>query len=95
MGQTFWRGVVASLDGIEDVDIALDTLGATGLVRRQARSRVRGDVEYAFKHVLVRDAAYEMLPRATRRTLHAAWPPRSNAAWTSRTRSLDPGVPLS
>jgi class 3 adenylate cyclase/tetratricopeptide (TPR) repeat protein len=72
MGQTFWRGVVASLDGIDDVDVALDALTATGLVRRQARSRVHGDVEYAFKHVLVRDAAYEMLPRATRRALHAA-----------------------
>jgi len=74
MGQTFWRGVVASsaeLDDV-DVDVALETLTATGLVRREAQSRVAGDVEYAFKHVLVRDAAYEMLPRATRRALHAA-----------------------
>jgi class 3 adenylate cyclase/tetratricopeptide (TPR) repeat protein len=72
MGQTFWRGVVASSGDLGDVDAALDTLAATGLVRREAQSRVTGDVEYAFKHVLVRDAAYEMLPRATRRQLHAA-----------------------
>ena len=72
MGQTFWRGVVASSAELDDVDVALETLTATGLVRREAQSRVAGDVEYAFKHVLVRDAAYEMLPRATRRALHAA-----------------------
>jgi tetratricopeptide (TPR) repeat protein len=72
MGQTFWRGVVASSAELDDVDAALETLTATGLVRREAQSRVAGDVEYAFKHVLVRDAAYEMLPRATRRALHAA-----------------------
>ena len=71
MGQAFWRGVVASLDGLNGVDAALDVLVATGLVRRQPQSRVMGDVEYAFKHALVRDAAYEMLPRATRRELHA------------------------
>jgi len=72
MGQAFWRGVVASTAGLADVDGALDVLTATGLVRRQDRSRVSGDVEYLFKHVLVRDAAYEMLPRSTRRVLHAA-----------------------
>jgi tetratricopeptide (TPR) repeat protein len=72
MGQTFWRGVVAASAEIDDVDDALDALTATGLVRREPRSRVTGDVEFAFKHVLVRDAAYEMLPRATRRELHAA-----------------------
>jgi tetratricopeptide (TPR) repeat protein len=72
MGQMFWRGVVASSADLGDVDAALDTLTATGLVRREPLSRVTGDVEYAFKHVLVRDAAYEMLPRATRRSLHAA-----------------------
>ena len=72
MGQTFWRGVVASSAELGDVDVALETLVATGLVRREEQSRVAGDVEYAFKHVLVRDAAYEMLPRATRRALHAA-----------------------
>jgi class 3 adenylate cyclase/tetratricopeptide (TPR) repeat protein len=72
MGQTFWRDVVASSLEIDDVDVALETLMATGLVRQEPRSRVAGDVEFAFKHVLVRDAAYEMLPRATRRGLHAA-----------------------
>ena len=72
MGQAFWRGVVASSAGLADVDAALDVLTATGLVRRQDRSRVAGDVEYLFKHALVRDAAYEMLPRSTRRELHGS-----------------------
>ena len=96
MGQTFWRGVVASSAELDDVDVALETLTATGLVRREAQSRVAGDVEYAFKHVLVRDAAYEMLPRATRRALARR---RRGRDRTERRRPerrrMDPRVPLS
>jgi predicted ATPase/class 3 adenylate cyclase len=72
IGATFWRGVVEGLGGIEDVDEALDALEARGLVRRRGESRVEGDVEYSFKHILTRDTAYGTLPRARRRELHAA-----------------------
>ncbi len=72
IGPTFWRDVVEGLGGIEDVDEALDALEARGLVRRHGESRVEGDVEYAFKHILIRDTAYGTLPRARRRELHAA-----------------------
>jgi predicted ATPase/class 3 adenylate cyclase len=72
IGATFWRGVVEGLGGIEDIDEALDALEARGLVRRRGESRVEGDVEYSFKHILTRDTAYGTLPRARRRQLHAA-----------------------
>ena len=72
IGATFWRGVVEGLGGIEDVDEALDALEARGLVHRRGESRVEGDVEYSFKHILTRDTAYGTLPRARRRELHAA-----------------------
>jgi class 3 adenylate cyclase/tetratricopeptide (TPR) repeat protein len=73
IGQTFWRdvlgGIMSSSDGIAE---ALDALEDRGLVVRHAQSQVDGDVEYAFKHVLIRDGAYGTLPRAARRALHAA-----------------------
>ena len=56
----------------DDVDIALDALEARDLIRREPVSRMRGDPEYSFKHVLIRDVAYGTLPRADRRTRHAA-----------------------
>ncbi len=72
IGRTFWRDVVREIGGLDDVDEALDALEARGLVLRRPESRLGGDIEYAFKHVLIRDTAYGTLPRATRRELHAA-----------------------
>jgi class 3 adenylate cyclase/tetratricopeptide (TPR) repeat protein len=72
IGQTFWRGVVGQIGGFDDVDTALEALEARGLLRRRSQSQVAGDVEFAFKHVLIRDVAYATLPRALRRDLHAA-----------------------
>jgi class 3 adenylate cyclase/tetratricopeptide (TPR) repeat protein len=72
IGQTFWRDVLAHLGELPDVDEALEALEARGLVLRRSQSQVEGDVEFAFKHVLIRDTAYGTLPRASRRELHAA-----------------------
>ena len=35
-------------------------------------SRIKGDQQYAFKHSLIQDVAYQTLPRAARRERHAA-----------------------
>jgi len=72
IGSTFWRGVVQGIGEVEDIEDALDALEARGLVHRRGESRLAGDVEYAFKHILIRDTAYGTLPRARRRELHAA-----------------------
>ena len=72
IGQSFWRDVLARLGELSDVDEALEALEARGLVQRRSESQVEGDVEFVFKHVLIRDAAYGTLPRASRRELHAA-----------------------
>jgi class 3 adenylate cyclase/tetratricopeptide (TPR) repeat protein len=72
VGQSFWRGVLDGMGGLEAVDDALEALEARGLVARRAQSQVDGDVEFAFKHVLIRDVAYGTLPRGSRRDLHAA-----------------------
>jgi tetratricopeptide (TPR) repeat protein len=72
IGQTFWRGVLADIGDLEDVDEALEMLEARGLVQRRPQSQVEDDVEFAFKHVLIRDTAYGTLPRAARRELHGS-----------------------
>jgi class 3 adenylate cyclase/tetratricopeptide (TPR) repeat protein len=71
VGRTFWRGTVAALRGDEAVDLALDELEGRDLVRREHESRLEGDAEYRFRHALIRDVAYQTLPRSQRAALHA------------------------
>jgi class 3 adenylate cyclase/tetratricopeptide (TPR) repeat protein len=72
VGLTFWRDVLAAVLPSSGVVDALDALEDRGLIVRHPQSTVAGDVEYAFKHVLIRDGAYGTMPRATRRELHGA-----------------------
>jgi predicted ATPase len=50
----------------------LDSLEGRDLIRREPVSRIQGDQQFSFKHVLIRDVAYATLPRAKRRERHAA-----------------------
>ena len=72
IGKTFWHGVVAAIAGDVDVDGALDVLEARDVVRRDAASQIAGDVQYTFKHMLIREVAYATVTRAVRRERHAA-----------------------
>jgi class 3 adenylate cyclase/tetratricopeptide (TPR) repeat protein len=72
VGKTFWRSVVAALAGVEDIDGALVVLEARDFVRRDAASDLFGDVQFTFKHMLIREVAYATVPRASRRRLHSA-----------------------
>ena len=74
IGKVFWAGAVAAM-GDRDPVAAAATLGE--LVRRELvaparRSSMAGEAEYAFGHALVRDVAYEQLPRAARAARHLA-----------------------
>ena len=71
IGHDFWRGVLDVMGDLE-TDEALEALEARGLILRHPQSQVEGDVEFAFKHVLIRDVAYGTLPRGSRRELHGA-----------------------
>ena len=69
-GKVFWAG---ALDAEEQL---LHSLERKGMVRRERRSAVGGESQYAFRHVLVRDVAYGQIPRATRAEKHvraAGW----------------------
>jgi class 3 adenylate cyclase/tetratricopeptide (TPR) repeat protein len=75
-GRTFHRGAVAALteeDG--SVDQRLLALVRKELVRPD-RAQLSGDDAYRFRHLLIRDAAYDALPKSTRADLHerfAGW----------------------
>jgi predicted ATPase/class 3 adenylate cyclase len=69
-GKVFWAG---ALDADEQ---ALHALERNGMLRRERRSAVAGQTQYAFRHVLVRDVAYGQIPRARRAEKHvgaAGW----------------------
>jgi class 3 adenylate cyclase len=71
VGKTFWLGALEAMcaeDGLSDL---LGALERRDLIRRDTVSAFEGDRQYSFTHVLIRDAAYELLPRARRRERHA------------------------
>ena len=71
VGRIFWDGAVAELAAIEDVEAVLRTLRRRELVLDRLSSSIAGEAEYIFKHVLIRDVAYESLPRRERADAHA------------------------
>ena len=78
VGRTFWPGAVAAIGG-RDADAV--QAGIRELVRREfvrpvRVSAVRGQDEFSIWHALVRDVAYQQIPRARRAEKHVA-----AAAW--------------
>jgi hypothetical protein len=74
-GEVFWRGGVAALIGADDraghaADAALDELAARELIVANATSRLPDDREYAFRHDLVRGAAYATMSDTDRALAH-------------------------
>ena len=73
MGKVFWSGAL-SVDGA--VLERLHALERKEFIRRERRSSVTGQEEFAFRHALVRDVAYGQIPRADRAVKHvgaAGW----------------------
>ena len=75
-GRVFHRGAVQALAPEEpQVTARLTALVRKELVRPD-KPLLRGDDAYRFRHLLIRDVAYDGLPKATRAELHerfAAW----------------------
>ncbi|MFN8161642.1 MAG: adenylate/guanylate cyclase domain-containing protein [Solirubrobacterales bacterium] len=72
VGQTFWDGVLLRASGARerDLETTLASLEQKDLVMGGISSRLAGQREYAFKHALIRDVAYGMLPKVTRCRQH-------------------------
>ena len=78
LGQIGWVGALGEVGGHppDRLDACLARLEAKEFVQRFGRSTVAGEVQYAFRHALVRDVAYGQVVRAERAEKH-----RRAAAW--------------
>jgi tetratricopeptide (TPR) repeat protein len=74
VGRVFWLGPLGGERWT--LEERLHVLARKEFVSRERRSIVAGEVEYAFRHALVRDVAYEQIPRAKRADKH-----RRTAEW--------------
>jgi class 3 adenylate cyclase/tetratricopeptide (TPR) repeat protein len=78
IGRTFWLGSLANLAGLSPAATreALGRLRVKELVVPNERSSFRDEPEFSFRHALLRDGAYDSLPKALRAAKHeavAAW----------------------
>ena len=69
IGKVFWPGALEAL-GASALEEALHALERKEFVRRERRSAVAGEAQYAFLHALVRDVAYGQIPRVGRVDKH-------------------------
>jgi class 3 adenylate cyclase len=70
-GRIFWRGALVRIARDPDcLGEALAALERRDLLHRDTVSRIEGDEQWSFKHVLIRDVAYDLQPRARRREGH-------------------------
>jgi len=65
VGKVFWPGALSGADAT-----ALHALERKEFTRRDRRSSIAGQTQYAFLHALVRDVAYGQIPRAERAEKH-------------------------
>jgi class 3 adenylate cyclase/tetratricopeptide (TPR) repeat protein len=72
IGKVFWVGAL----GEQATPDRLAALERKDFIRRERRSSVADETEYAFRHVLTRDVAYAQIPRSGRAAKHEA-----TAAW--------------
>ena len=72
IGKVFWLGAVCAIGTRERSELvdALHALERKEFVRRERRSSVGGEEEFAFRHLLVRDVAYGQIPRNGRAERH-------------------------
>ncbi len=72
VGKLFWYDALHAMNedsaGLERV---LEELERRDLIRREPRSIIEGQQQFSFTHVLIRDVAYDLLPRADRARRHA------------------------
>jgi class 3 adenylate cyclase/tetratricopeptide (TPR) repeat protein len=73
IGKVFWPGALEGAD-----ERVLHALERKEFTRRDRRSSIAGETQYAFLHALVRDVAYGQMPRSERVEKH-----RRAAEWLS------------
>jgi class 3 adenylate cyclase/tetratricopeptide (TPR) repeat protein len=74
LGKVFWLGALGGERW--RLEESLHSLARKEFVRRERRSSVAGEAEYTFRHALIREVAYEQIPKSQRAAKH-----RSTAEW--------------
>lgn len=71
-GDTFWKGGLSELVGLssQSVEEWLLFLCRAEVIERHRQSRLAGEVEYAFRHTLMREALYQMVMSDDRKVGH-------------------------
>ncbi len=74
VGKVFWPGAVSAIEPRDhpDAERLLHALERKEFVRRERRSTMAGETQYAFLHAIVREVAYRQIPRAERAAKHVA-----------------------
>jgi predicted ATPase/class 3 adenylate cyclase len=72
VGRVFWSGAVASLSGLsaEEIRNALGRLRVKELIMPNDPPSFSGEQEFSFRHALLRDGAYDSLPKSLRAEKH-------------------------
>ena len=71
IGKVFWPDALEALSAERDIDGVLDELERRDLIRREPVSILENQEQFTFTHAMIRDVAYELLPRAARARKHA------------------------
>ena len=82
VGRVFWGGAVAAIGERDRGEVRLDLneLVRREFVRPVRASSIEGEDEFSFWHALVRDVAYQQIPRSPRAEKHLA-----TARWVEHT----------
>jgi class 3 adenylate cyclase/tetratricopeptide (TPR) repeat protein len=73
-GKVFWRGALERMSPTPDeLGELLAALERRDLIRRETVSAIEGEHQFTFTHVLIRDVAYDLLPRRERQERHAQY----------------------
>ncbi len=71
VGKVFWHGALLAMNHDDgELTRLLEELERRDLLRRESPSIIEGERQYAFTHVVIRDVAYDLLPRADRARRH-------------------------
>jgi tetratricopeptide (TPR) repeat protein len=91
IGKVFWLGAASAVGGLSTsaAEEALHRLERKEFVRRERRSSMAGETEYAFRHLLVRDVSYGQIPRSHRAEKH-----RLAAEWIQASGRLEDNAEL-
>lgn len=72
IGRTFWQGALEDVASTPTLSETLRELERRNFITELTTSSIANEIEYAFTHALIRDVAYQTIPRSLRAKTHDA-----------------------